>query len=92
MTLTPAQVKAARALLKWSRDVLAGHVGVSDYTILQFENNGRLPRILDLEAVREAFEVAGVEFTNGDNRGVKLRKVADAPTIAPDDLNASNAE
>jgi hypothetical protein len=49
----------------------------------------------NLEAIRRALEAAGVEFTNGDAPGVKLRKgpIGDpSATIPVKDLNASNDE
>jgi hypothetical protein len=40
-----------------------------------------------------ALEAAGVEFTNGDQPGMRLRKERAGPTsIAAEDLNASNDE
>jgi len=39
-------------------------------------------------AIRRAFEAAGVEFTNGEQPGVRLNKVAAAPSGEP--ASASN--
>jgi hypothetical protein len=46
----------------------------------------------NLAAIRAALESAGVEFTNGDAPGVKLRKRAPGATIPLEDLNAENDE
>ena len=70
------QVKAARALLGWSQKDLAGASGISEPTIKRLEAGqgdlgGREATVL---AIRAALESAGVEFTNGDQPGVRLRK------------------
>ena len=59
----------------------------SDGAVTGFTNN--------VEAVRRALESAGVEFTDGDEPGVKLRKAPrgdPAASIPVADLNASNDE
>jgi hypothetical protein len=33
-----------------------------------------MPRQANLDAIRAALEAAGIEFTNGDGPGVRLRK------------------
>ncbi|MEM6677322.1 MAG: helix-turn-helix domain-containing protein [Pseudomonadota bacterium] len=70
------QVKAARALLGWSARDLAEHSGISYPTIARLESeNGDLGgRQSTADAIRAALEAAGVEFTNGDQPGVRLRK------------------
>ena len=69
-------VKAARALLGWTQDDLAAHSGVSQPTIKRLEAEGG-----DLggrdgtqDKIRRALEKAGIEFKNGDQPGVLLRK------------------
>jgi hypothetical protein len=47
---------------------------VSRTTISAFENRQKLPRYNTVDAIRRALEAAGVEFTNGGEPGVKLRK------------------
>src|SRR5271170_4265531 len=76
MTITPEQVKAARRLIGWSQEDLAGHVGVSETTIGEFETDGRLRLKLSLAALRAALESAGIEFTYGGEPGVKLKAKA----------------
>jgi hypothetical protein len=39
-----------------------------------FENRTRKPIPNNLAAIRSALEAAGIEFTNGDVPGVRLRK------------------
>jgi DNA-binding XRE family transcriptional regulator len=48
MTISPAQVKAARQLLGWSQDVLGGKAGLSKTSIALFETGGRRPTTLNV--------------------------------------------
>ena len=69
------QVKAARALLDWSQEGLAAASGVSIPTVRRLEAmDGELRgRAETAKRLRAALEEAGVEFTNGDAPGVRLR-------------------
>jgi len=72
-----AQLRAARALLNWSQSDLAERTELSVETIKRLERmKGTLDatRVSTLSAITDAFAQAGVEFTNGDAPGVKLRK------------------
>ena len=71
--IRPEQCRAARGLLDWSRDQLAERCEVTKRTILRFEGGEPGTRTSTLAAIRAALEAAGVEFTNGDQPGVKLR-------------------
>jgi transcriptional regulator with XRE-family HTH domain len=77
MSISPAQCRAARALINWSQDKLAAESKVAKATIANFEANRRSPYERTLADLREALEVAGVEFIpeNGGGPGVRLRKV-----------------
>jgi transcriptional regulator with XRE-family HTH domain len=72
------QIKAARALLGWSQETLAGAAIVSVPTIKRLEaEDGMLGgRNETAEKIRSALEAAGVEFIeeNGGGQGVRLRK------------------
>ncbi|MGB5083524.1 MAG: helix-turn-helix transcriptional regulator [Methylocystis silviterrae] len=70
------QVKAARELLGWKQTDLAEASGLSIVTIRRLEAQaGELGGREDtVAAIRAALESAGVEFTNGDAPGVRLRK------------------
>ena len=72
--MIPAQVKMARAALDLSLSDLAKTAGVHRNTISNFETGkyGGDPKSLD--KMRKALEKAGVEFTNGDAPGVRLKK------------------
>jgi len=71
------QVKAARALLRWSQTDLAEASGVSLPTIKRLEaSTGDLGgRTVTGDAIRLALESAGVHFIpqNGGGAGVRLR-------------------
>ena len=71
------QIRAARALVKWSAEDLARQSSVSLRTIRRAElidHQTSMTAPNDL-AIRRAFELAGVEFIdeNGGGPGVRLR-------------------
>jgi transcriptional regulator with XRE-family HTH domain len=67
----------ARAALQLGVRELAAKAKVSPATIVRFEASGEL-RERTVDAIRAALEAAGVEFTNGGQPGVRLRKANDA--------------
>lgn len=71
--MTPEQCRAARALLDWSQQQLAEAANVGNATIRNFEATRSLPQSATLDAMRQAFDAASIEFTNGDNPGVRFR-------------------
>jgi transcriptional regulator with XRE-family HTH domain len=78
MSLTPEQSRAARGLLDWSQAQLASQSNLSESTVRDFEKGRRIPSVNNLTAIQKALEAAGVEFTNGDQPGVRLRKKAES--------------
>ncbi len=72
------QVKAARALLRWSQNDLATHSKVSIPTIKRLESGtGQIGgRDETSAAIRSALEQAGVDFIaeNGGGAGVRIKK------------------
>ena len=74
MSILSAQCRAARALIDMSQATLARRAVVPHDAIADFENGSRAPIANSLSAIRSALEAAGVEFTDGDEPGVKLRK------------------
>jgi transcriptional regulator with XRE-family HTH domain len=74
MSFTPGQCRAARALIGWSQDQLARASKVAKATIANFEAENRDPYPRTLDDIRAALEVAGVEFTNGGQPGVRIQK------------------
>lgn len=76
MTVTPAQVRAARALLDWSQGQLADEAHVGRQTIVRFEKGDHTPNDVVILAIQAALERAGVVFipaSEGIDGGVVLR-------------------
>src|SRR4029077_16412743 len=76
--LASSQIRAARALLRWTVDDLAREAALGRNTILRAEvadGQTSLTAANDL-AIRRAFEATGVEFIDedGGGPGVRLRK------------------
>jgi hypothetical protein len=79
--LTSAQIRAARALIRWSAQDLADHSGVGVTTIRRAElhdSETQLTRVND-QTIRRTLEEAGVTFVDeeengGEGPGVRLRK------------------
>ncbi|MDD2324832.1 MAG: helix-turn-helix transcriptional regulator [Alphaproteobacteria bacterium] len=69
--LSSHQVKAARALLDWSQDVLAEATKLSAATIRKIELGTISPRQGTMSVIRATFEEAGIEFIDSD--GVRRR-------------------
>ena len=63
----------ARAALQLGGRELAAKAKVSPATIVRFEASEEL-RERTVDAIRSALEAAGVEFTNGDQPGVRLAR------------------
>jgi transcriptional regulator with XRE-family HTH domain len=76
--ITSDQIRAARALLKWSGKDLAEKSGVGFSTIMKMESEPGVPNsnFKTFEAIRKAFEEAGVEFTGSPDAqaGVRWKK------------------
>ncbi len=60
-------------MLNWSQDKLAELAHISVITVRTFEGGKSKPQPSTMHLMRQAFEANGVEFTNGDAPGVKLR-------------------
>ena len=76
--ITGSQVRAAKALLKWSGDVLAVKANIAISTIRRIEaEDGVLANanIKTLSAIQKALEEGGVEFigTPDQQPGVRLK-------------------
>ncbi len=73
----------ARAALGLGVRELAAAAKVSIDTVARFERGDELKE-RTIDALQRALEAAGVEFTNGDQPGVRLTKTASAsnPTVA----------
>ena len=74
--ITSAQIRAARALLDWSRQMLSEKSGVGISALMRLEASSGIPggNIKTFESVQKAFENAGIQFigTPDDGPGVRL--------------------
>jgi len=65
--ITPDQLRAARGLIKWSREELANAAGVSAIAIKLYELGQSDPRTSTLLKLRSAFSKEGVVFLEPNN-------------------------
>ncbi len=82
--MTPTQCRTARHLLGWSRERLATESGIEVDVVRLFELTGRAPNeavrphtVDSVAVIRNSLKAGGIEFTNSDVHGVRLKK---APT------------
>jgi transcriptional regulator with XRE-family HTH domain len=71
MPLSPAQCRAARALLNWSQEDLVARCKITKKTIADFERGATHPRPQTLAQIQAALEAAGVEFLDRKRPGVR---------------------
>ena len=76
--ITGAQVRAAKALIKWSGSDLAKNANVSISSIRRIEAVDSVPdstSVKVLNSIQKALEAAGVEFLGSpeDGPGVRLK-------------------
>ncbi len=76
--MTGSQIRAARAILRWSGETLAEKAGVGIQTIKRIEAVDGVPpgRAATVSDIQRALEAAGIEFIdeNGGGPGVRLRE------------------
>jgi DNA-binding XRE family transcriptional regulator len=72
--MEPMQCRAARALLAWTQEETAHAAGISGVTVRNFEAEITNPNPATLVVLRLAFEKAGVEFLDGDQPGVRMKR------------------
>ena len=72
MEISPAQCRAARALLNWTQETLARKVGVALKTVRDFETGRRKPLTIVRSSIKQALEQAGIEFLDDD--GLRLKR------------------
>ncbi|ASJ59352.1 helix-turn-helix domain-containing protein [Sinorhizobium meliloti] len=73
--ITPAQIKAARAMLDWKQTDLAAAAGLSEMSVKNVEKGQKDSRMSTIQSIRSALESAGIIFIdqNGNGPGVRLR-------------------
>jgi DNA-binding XRE family transcriptional regulator len=78
MTLKSEQILGARGMLRMDQRELAELAGVTVETLRRIEDElGPVPAYeATIAAIQHALEVAGVEFINGNEPGVKLKAKA----------------
>jgi len=73
--MRPVQLRMARAAVGWGVRELAKKAGVTANTVTRIEN-GADAKQSTINRLQSALEAAGVEFTNGDQPGVRLTRAA----------------
>jgi predicted transcriptional regulator len=71
--ITPSQIRGARAMLNLTQAELAARAGISTTGLNNIERGVSDPKASTLSAIQRELEEAGVEFTNGNEPGVKLK-------------------
>ena len=74
MPVTSAQVRMARAALNWTVRDLADATGLHRNTINNIEVGRYMGDPKSLAIIEKILIRAGVEFTNGDSPGVRIKK------------------
>jgi transcriptional regulator with XRE-family HTH domain len=74
MPVTSAQIRMARAALNWTVRDLAKATGLHRNTINNIEVGRYAGDPESLKTIEKVLTRAGVEFTDGDRPGVRLRK------------------
>ena len=73
--ITSDQIRAARALLRWSGKDLAEKTGLGFSTLMRLEVLDGVPsaQAKTLENIQKAFEKAGIEFIGSPEEGAGVR-------------------
>ena len=73
--ITSSQIRAARALLDWTRSDLSERSGVGISALMRFESADGVPagNIKTIDAVKKALEEAGVEFIGSPDSQAGVR-------------------
>ncbi len=79
--MTPAQCRAARALLNWSQDDLEIAARVSKKTIADFERDQRNQQSRTIEAIEVVLMAHGIVFIPQNEEGEGVRKRSSVPRL-----------
>jgi transcriptional regulator with XRE-family HTH domain len=83
------QLRMARAAVGWGVRELGEKAGVTANTVTRIEN-GADAKKSTLDRLQRALEAAGVEFTNGDQPGVRLTRARTADLENARDLSRAS--
>ena len=74
--ITGTQIRAGRAIVRWSANDLADQAQIGVMTVRRAEQVDGVPNLIpnNLDAIQNALEEAGVEFIDGELPGVRPRK------------------
>jgi DNA-binding XRE family transcriptional regulator len=76
------QLRMARAAVGWGVRELAKKAGVTANTVTRIEN-GADAKQSTMDRLQHALEAAGVEFTNGDQPGVRVARSLQCILVEP---------
>ncbi len=76
------QLRMARAAVGWGVRELAKKAGITANTVTRIEN-GADAKQSTIDRLQRALEAAGIEFTNGEQPGVRLAKADAAHSPEP---------
>lgn len=73
--ITSGQIKAGRALVGWTARELAAKADIGFSTLIRLESENGVPssNVRTLEAIKKAFEEAGIEFIGTPESGAGVR-------------------
>ena len=73
--ITSGQIKAARGLVGWTARALAEKAAIGFSTLIRLESSDGVPstHVKTLEAIKKAFEDAGIEFIGTPESGAGVR-------------------
>lgn len=71
MTITVAQMRAARALLGWTQEELAVASGMASVSIRNIERGAKAPRATSLQKIEDALVKAGIVLSGHTGVGMK---------------------
>lgn len=73
--ITSSQIRAARGMLDWSRKELSQKSGLSFASMMRLESFEGVPssNVKTLDAIKKAFESAGIEFLGSPENGAGVR-------------------
>ena len=81
LIISPAQCRAARALIGWTQPKLAKAANLGLSTVVDFEKERRTLSAQSIRCLTDTLQNAGIEFIaeNGGGAGVRLKKRPDVP-------------